>query len=202
MLRDRQACDTVTAADRVRVLAEVRSQSVDMDTLAFGLFPDRVAAGAAIERLQRRRSEHIVTIHEHFGDLPTEDVQVTGTQAWLYALLGGLFAGIVGGTIAAIMFGDRFGVGPVGTGLIAGVAAAWLGILAGIAGTAMPRRELERLRQDVEDGRTLVTVNVDSKRASVPLQLSLQRSGALRTGILYGPGLGSTKGPATRRFKP
>jgi hypothetical protein len=172
-----------------------------MDTLAFGLFPDRVAADAAIERLQERSAEHIVNVHEHVGELPDQDVQVAGSRAWLYALIGGLFAALIGGTVAAIWFGDGFGVGPLGTGLVAGTAAGVFGILAGIAGSAMPRRELERLRQDVQDGRALVTLEVEGRRASRRLQTRLQRYGALRTGVLYGPGLGSTKGPTNRRLK-
>lgn len=130
----------------------------------------------------------MVDVHEHVGALVDEDIQGPGTRAWLFALVA-----VVGGTLAVLVFGDAFGVGPVMTGLVAGAAAGLFGVFAGLAGSAQPRRELERLGHAVAAGRALVTVDVDSKRASEPLQAELLRSGALRTGVLYGPGLGSVR---------
>lgn len=164
-----------------------------MDTLAYGLFRDNAAAAAAVARLERRDLEGMLAIHEHIDELTEQDIQGSGTRSWLYAVLGGLFAAVLGGTLAAIFFGHRFWLGPLATGVVAGVAAGALGTLAGIAGSALPRRELQRLEQELVDGRTLVTVEAENKATSERLQVELERCGAIRTGVLYGPGLGSTR---------
>jgi hypothetical protein len=108
-------------------------------------------------------------------------------------VLGGVFAAVLGGVLAAIFFGHRFWLGPLATGIVAGVAAGALGTLAGIAGSALPRRELERLEREVAEGKVLVTINTEAKRTSVEVQKQLERCGATRSGVLYGPGLGSTR---------
>jgi hypothetical protein len=163
-----------------------------MHTLAFGLFRDRAAADAAVARLERQ--EHgAVTIHEHSDELSNQDIQGPGTRSWLYAVLGGLFAAVLGGVLAAIFFGHRVWIGPLATGIVAGIAAGAFGTLAGIAGAALPRRELERLEHEVAEGKALVTIDAESKRSSEGLQKELERCGATRTGVLYGPGLGSTR---------
>jgi hypothetical protein len=95
--------------------------------------------------------------------------------------------------LAAIFLGDRFLAGPLAAGVVGGVLAGAFGVLAGIAGAALPRRELERLERQIEEGKTLVTIDVESKYAGEQLQTDLERCGALRTGVLYGPGLGSSR---------
>ncbi|MFO7561557.1 MAG: hypothetical protein R6X02_02840 [Enhygromyxa sp.] len=126
-------------------------------------------------------------------ELTEQDIQGPGTRSWLYVVLGGVFAAVLGGGLAAILFGHRFWLGPLATGVIGGVAAGFLGGLAGIAGAALPRRELERLEQEIAEGKTLVTINAQSRRASKQLQTELERCGAHRSGVLYGPGFGSTR---------
>lgn len=173
-----------------------------MQTLAYGLFRDRAAADAAVARLQQRDLDDVWTIHEHIGELTEQDIQGPGTRSRIYAVLGGLFAGLLGGVLAAVFFGDRFWIGPIATGVVAGVAAGALGMLAGIAGAALPRPELEQLERDLDEGRTLVTIDVSSRTTSEQLQTELERYGALRTGVLYGPGLGSSRVSRRRRLQP
>lgn len=164
-----------------------------METLAFGLFPNRAAADAAVTRLEELDPKGVVAIHEHVEELTEQDIQGPGTRSWLYAVLGATFAAVLGGVLAAVLFGTRFWIGPLATGVVAGVAAGALGALAGIAGSALPRRELEQLEREVAGGKTLVTISANSKKVSEGLQKQLERCGALRTGVLYGPGLGNTR---------
>jgi len=170
-----------------------------MEVLAYALFEDRAAADAAIARLERRDLEEVLTIHEHQGELPEPEIQGQGTRSRLYALLGPLFAAVLGGVLAAVFLGDRFMGGPFVAGVVGAVLAGAFGVLASIAGAALPRRELEALEQDIQDGKTLVTIDVENKRVAESLQPDLERCGALRTGILYGPGLGRTRIVRRRR---
>jgi hypothetical protein len=164
-----------------------------MEVLAYGLFPDRAAADAAVARLEQRNLDEVLRIYEHDGLVRDRELPGPGTQSRIFALLGPTFAALLGGTLAAVFFGDRFWGGPVAIGVIAGVLAGAFGVLASIAGAALPRRELEQLQRDIADGKTLVTIDVESKGASEKLQAALERCGALRTGVLYGPGLGSSR---------
>ncbi len=172
-----------------------------METLAYGLFPNRAAADAAIARLDLEEVEDVVTVHEHVGELPDEDIQGPGTRSWLFAVAGGGFAALLGGVLAAIFLGDRFMYGPLATGAVGAVAAGAFGVLAAIAGTSLPRRELERLQRDIAEGKALVTIDVQTKHTSDDLQVALERCGALRTGVLYGPGFGTIHASAGRRLK-
>ena len=102
-------------------------------------------------------------------------------------------AAIVGVVLAAVFLGDRFMGGPAIAFVVGAVLAGAFGVLASIAGSALPRRELEALEREIVSGKTLVTIDVESKPAAEALQPDLERCGALRTGILYGPGLGSSR---------
>jgi hypothetical protein len=164
-----------------------------MEVLAYGLFEDRAAADRAIARLERRDLDEVLTIHEHEGELDEADIQGQGTRSRLYAVVGPAFAAILGGVLAAVFLGDRFMGGPLVAGVVGAVLAGAFGVLASIAGAALPRRELAVLERDIINGKTLVTIDVESKLAAEALQPDLERCGALRTGILYGPGLGSSR---------
>jgi hypothetical protein len=174
-------------------LARFVDHSQPMEVLAYGLFEDRAAADRAIARLERRDLDEVLTIHEHQGELTEPDIQGQGTRSRLYAVLGLVFAAVLGGVLAAVFLGDRFTGGPAVAGLVGAVLAGAFGVLASIAGAALPRRELEALEREIVNGKTLVTIDVESKPAAEALQPDLERCGALRTGILYGPGLGSSR---------
>lgn len=164
-----------------------------MEVLAYGLFPNRAAADAAIARLERRDLDEVLTIHEHSGELDEEEIQGQGTRSRLYAVLGPIFAATLGGLLAAVFLGDRFMGGPLVAGVVGAVLAGAFGVLASIAGAALPRRELGQLERDIAEGKTLVTIEVENKHTGKELQVGLERCGALRTGVLYGPGLGSSR---------
>jgi hypothetical protein len=164
-----------------------------MEVLTYGLFQDHAAADAAIARLEGRHHRELLRIHQHEGEVDDEEVRGPGTQGRIFAVLGPLFAALVGGVLAAVFLGDRFSGGPVAAGLIGAVLAGAFGVLASIAGSGAPRRELQQLERDIAEGKTLVTIDAESKEASERLQAELERYGALRTGVLYGPGLGSSR---------
>lgn len=167
--------------------------SASMGVLAYGLFDDRAAANAAIARLERQDLEEVITIHEHTGDLADTDIQGEGTRSRLFAVLGPMFAALLCGVLVAVFFGERFIGGPVVAGVVGAVTAGAIGVLASIAGSALPRRELAMLERDLAEGKTLVTIDVESRVVGDQLQADLGRCGALRTGVLYGPGLGYTR---------
>jgi hypothetical protein len=164
-----------------------------MEVLAYGLFPDRAAADVAVARLERRHLARVLTIHEHDGEVPDPDIQGMGTRSRLFAVLGPLFAAVVGGVLAAVLIGERFLGDPIAAGMVGAVLAGAFGVLASIAGSSLPRRELVQLEREVAEGKTLVTIDVESKHVGEELLADLERCGALRTGVLYGPWLGSSR---------
>lgn len=165
-----------------------------MQTLAYGLFEDRAAADAAIERLERLGLEG-VRVAKHVGELPDQDVREPGTRVRAYALIAGAIAAVIGGLIGGFWFGSIFELGHLGTGVIVAIGAGVLGALLGaLAGSAIPRREVEELAAEVRAGQVLVGANAESTHLAEALRAELDRGGATRTGLLGGTGIGSSVG--------
>ena len=155
-----------------------------METIAYGLFPDRGAADRAVDVLLHTgvRNEGL-SIVEHDRDTADQDIQGPGTKSrrdmWIGAALGGLLTAIVVG----LVFGDRLEIGLVWTWLASFAAGAVFGGLGGaLLGSAAPKSELERLRKRMQRGNVLVTVAAETKRAAQAAAEVLAKYGALHAG--------------------
>lgn len=165
-----------------------------METIAYGLFRDRASADAAIEALGRHGfPKDVLGVQEHTGQIEDQEVRGVGTRSRSYAVIGAMVAAVVGGVLGAMFFGDAARGGPLVSGLIAAIGAAVLGgLLAMLAGAAIPRPEIEALNREVAAGKVLVTVAVESKETSREVRSKLSDLGAVRSGQLSGAGLKST----------
>jgi len=145
-----------------------------------GLFNDRDSAEAAIRDLKAAGFDAsrmgIVTQDKGVNqDLAEEH----GTRATEGAVTGGLIGGSIGALMAATGALVIPGIGPfISGGILAtalvGGTAGWL--VGGLAGLGIPREEAEYYEGQVQQGRTLVTVDAQGREAEA--RSILLRNGA------------------------
>jgi len=162
-----------------------------MESVAYGLFQNRTAADAALARLDRRGlPDDVVRVSEHVGEIADEDITGAASRTRPGAVIGGLFAAVLGGILGALVFGGRVGLSPLYAGAIGALGAGLFGALLGtITGTAVPRKEISDLDGAVADGKVLVTIDSESEQTTQDLIAQLERYGAIRTGLMSGMGL-------------
>lgn len=164
--------------------------------LIYGVFPDRQPAEQALDNLQKASPDlqaEVVSASIHDRDLRNEDLPRSGNFAKRSALIGALLVGgFVGLFLALLMTGTLSGIGgpstiigskPIDAVLLTLAAAAFGGVLAGIAGTAGNRSKVQGLHKKLTQGRTLVTLESSSDRANTVIR-TLTSNGAIEAGTL------------------
>jgi len=164
--------------------------------LIYGVFLDRQPAEQALDNLHKASPDlqaEVVSAAIHDRDLRNEDLPRSGNFATRPALIGALLVGgFVGLFLALLMTGTLSGVGgpstiigskPIDAVLLTLAAAAFGGILAGIAGTAGNRTKVQGLHRKLSQGKTLVTLESSNDRAKTIIR-TLTRSGAIEAGTI------------------
>jgi len=164
--------------------------------LIYGVFTGRQAAEQAITNLQQGSPStegEVVSAAIHDIDLRNEDLPRSGNISKPAAIFGALLVGgSMGLFLALLMSGALAGAGgpatiigsrPLDAVLLTLAAAAFGGILAGIAGAAGNRTKVQNLRSEIDKGHALVTLESSRKRA-VDIVRTLTRHGALDAGTL------------------
>jgi hypothetical protein len=164
--------------------------------LIYGVFSGRKSAEQAINKLQQHSPStegEVVSAAVHDTDLRNEDLPRSGNIAKRSALIGALLVGgSIGLFLALLMTGAFAGRGgpetiigsrPLDAVLLTLAAAAFGGILAGIAGSAGNRSKIQALRGELVNGRALVTLETSRKR-SADIIRSLIQNGALKAGTM------------------
>lgn len=171
-----------------------------MESVAYGLFPDRETADAAIAELERHGlPEDVVKLSEYDGEIADEDIPGAASRSRPNAVISGVLAAVLGAILGVFVLGGRLGINPFSAGAILALGAGLLGALLGtITGSTIPRPELEALGGEVADGKVLVTIDSKSEVTNEALIAELEELGAIRTGLMSGLGLGPPESGARR----
>ncbi len=153
-----------------------------MADVVYGVFGSERDARVAIERMENDVADGAgINAVLHHGHLHEEDVQIAGTRAVRGAVLGGLASGFVGALIGALIIVPMGGMSMgLSEYLLLAVASTIFGVVAGgVAGASECKDELCRLADDVESGKTLVTVAITNGLSGQAIDI-MERSGAER----------------------
>lgn len=142
-------------------------------TIIVGVFEDPSAAGRAVDELERAGfREDQIGFARRDGEASRGGTGLAegGTQAGEGASAGALTGGVVGGLIGAAAAGLIPGIGPVLAGGIlastlggAAFGAAAGGLLGALTGMGVPEEDARYYEDELQSGRTLVTVTGDGR---------------------------------------
>jgi len=118
----------------------------------------------------------VIDLHLQRGGLAVWDLTQPETASRRYVQLGVPLVIMVGGTVGAIIAGWTGALMGVLVGAVFGLIAAAL------SGSIEPRKELAALTPQVDDGRTMLVVDVTSREAALDYEAVLLRRGAVRVG--------------------
>lgn len=148
-----------------------------MERTVFAIFHSERAARNALDALVSEGvPQEVIDLHLQQGELTVEDLTQPETASRRYVLLGVPLIMLVGGGVGAIIEGW---VGAL-MGLL--VAAVFGTIAAALSGSIEPRKELQSQNSSVEDGRTMLVVDVTTREAARDYEAALLRRGAVRVG--------------------
>lgn len=146
-----------------------------MERTVYAIFDSQGAAQAAVDDLVREGvPAEVIDVQTQRNALAPEDLPQPATASRRYVklgvplviLLGGVAGSLVGGWPGALM------------GLL--VAAIFGFVAAALSGSIEPRRELAALASQVEQGRTMLVVDVTNREAALDYEDVLRRRGALQ----------------------
>jgi hypothetical protein len=169
----------------------------------YGVFPDRKPAERALTQLHERTEnrpgvpedlEHgISTASIHEYDIRNNDLPRSANFALRSALVGGaLVGGALGLFLGLLMAGAFAGIGGPATIIgsepwhvvgVALAAAVFGAIAAGIAGSAGTRAKVRKLREQLAEGKVLVTLEVPRRKAKA-ISRSFSELGAVQAGAM------------------
>jgi hypothetical protein len=148
-----------------------------MERTVFAIFEDERVAKDAMDALVREGvPPEVIDLHLQRGALAVEDLTQPETASRRYVQVGVPLVVLVGGTVGAIMEGWSGALMGVLVGAVFGTIAAAL------SGSIEPRRELAVLSPEVDDGRTMLVVDVSNREAALDYEAVLLRRGAVRVG--------------------
>lgn len=148
-----------------------------MERTVFAIFNSERKAKDALDALVSEGvPPEVIDLHLQRGELAVEDLTQPATASRRYVQLGVPLVVLVGGGVGAIIYGW--------TGALMGVltAAVFGTVAAAISGSIEPRRELAAQTSAVEDGRTMLVVDVTTREAALDYAAALRRRGAVRVG--------------------
>jgi len=143
------------------------------NTAAFGIYPTRMAAEAAVRSFQRagyRPTDVSVLMPENIGNKDlvheknTKSPEGAATGAVSGAVLGGALGWLAGiGALAIPGVGPLIAAGPIVAALAGlGAGGAIGGITGGLVGLGIPEYEAKRYEGRVRSGGVLVSIHCDS----------------------------------------
>lgn len=148
-----------------------------MERTVFAIFDNERTAKDAMDALVSEGvPPEVIDLHLQRGELAVQDLSQPATASRRYVQLGVPLVVLVGGTVGAIMAGW--------TGALMGVlvAAVFGTVAAALSGSIEPRKELAAQTPAVEDGRTMLVVDVTSREAALDYAAVLRQRGAVRVG--------------------
>ena len=152
-----------------------------MSALVMGLFEHHTDATNAVDRaLAAGYRGDITDVALYEDELPNEEIDQPGTSSIRLAVRGAAIAGLVGALLGGILLGPVFSLvsGAVGAAL-GGAAGVLYGTVAGlISGRDTPKPAVRRARHELDEGKVLVTIEVDSRAAARECEELLRRSGS------------------------
>jgi hypothetical protein len=152
-----------------------------MSALVMGLFEHHTQASAAVDdALEAGWRGDITDVALYEDELPNEEIDQSGSKSVPLAIRGGLIAGLLGAVLGAAILGPIFGLVGAATGAALGSAAGVLyGTVGGLlSGRDTPKRSVQHVIDEVEGGRILVTIEVDSRSAAHDAEDLLRRHGS------------------------
>lgn len=154
-----------------------------MKHILFALFDDPAEAESAIQELDDSGMDHShYSVILHRGALKQEELDLTETDAREGLVDGALLGGLAGALASSLLAGP---VGLLGLGWLAaaafgaGAGSAYGALGAALVGAGIPDRTLEKWAAEVESGKVLVTVKVDSFEREERIETLFKRHGAL-----------------------
>lgn len=134
-----------------------------MAGIVYGLFDSKDHANSAIDYVQEKNSAVDVNAFVHENHFRDEDVQMSGTDALRWSVMGALTVGVGVALIAALILAPRAGMS---LGLyefaLVFLGGTIFGVVAGsVAGASVSKEEIRKMANKIGDGRVLVTVDVE-----------------------------------------
>jgi outer membrane lipoprotein SlyB len=148
-----------------------------MEHTVYAIFDSEGAAHEAADELVREGvPSEVIDVHLQSGELTVEDLTQPETASRRYVKVGVPLVVLVGAIAGAVISGL--------TGALVGVLVATVfgTIAAGLSGSIEPQRELAALAPDMDEGRTMLVVDVTNREAAVDYERVLRRRGAVRVG--------------------
>jgi hypothetical protein len=149
-----------------------------MPTAVYAVFPSHDAAQSAVHAVLRRQlPEEVLGLQLHSDVLDVHDLPAAATFATRWASWAAVVFGGIGAFIGSV------GAEPSGT-LFGAISGALVGTLvAASSGRITPKPEIARLRDEVERGRTIVTMDITRGRVAREYERFFTDHGALQVGM-------------------
>jgi hypothetical protein len=152
-----------------------------MSALVMGLFEHHENATAAVDdALAAGYRGDITDVALYEDELPNEEIDQPGSSSLRLAIRGAALAGVIGAVLGALILGPIFGLVGGALGAALGSAAGVLyGSVAGLlSGRDVPKPAVRHASEEVEEGKVLVTIEVDSRSAAHDAEALLRRHGS------------------------
>jgi Protein of unknown function (DUF3341) len=158
------------------------------DTAVFGLYPDRPALEAAVDRLRVAgfRAEDISVVlpdkqtHQLAHEINTKAPEGASTGAAAGAITGGVLGWLIGiGALVIPGLGPFIAAGPIVAALAgAGAVGATGGLIGALVGAGMPEIEAKRYEGRLRSGSMLLSVHCDDHEWAKRAREILKDTGA------------------------
>jgi hypothetical protein len=152
-----------------------------MSALVMGLFERREDADTAVRRaLAAGYRGDVTDVALYEDELPNEEVDQPGSSSGRQAKRGALLAGLIGAFLGGALLWPILGLlSPAVGAALGGAAGVLYGTLAGLlSGRDLPKPAVEHAREELEEGKVLVTVEVDSRATAREVEELLLDAGS------------------------